>query len=287
LPKTLTLRTLLSPQTGSVRGDPGQLQQVVMNLVLNAKDALTGSGQVVVETQNVCVDEEFVANHTSVTPGRYVLLSVSDDGHGMDMDTQRRIFEPFFTTTPAERGTGLGLAVVQGVVAQHDGHVHVYSEPGVGTTFKVYLPLSEQRAVDVGPRRPAKGSLSKGTEAVLVVDDDAHVRKTIERVLTRAGYRVSTAAGTEEALAQHARTKPDLLLTDIAMPGHGGLELATRLTGAQPGLPVLLMTGYAPRQLQDVRWPHVTKPFTPSELMISMRRVLDGKPRAGAAPTSE
>jgi two-component system, cell cycle sensor histidine kinase and response regulator CckA len=275
LPQSITIDVLSSPQTGSISGDPGQIEQIVMNLVLNARDALPEGGRIVLETQNVRVDEEFVANHTSVSPGRYVLLTVSDNGHGMDMQTQRRIFEPFFTTKPAERGTGLGLSVVQGVVAQHDGHIHVYSEVGTGTTFKVYLPLAEQRALDIGAILPPPADIARGTEGVLVVDDEAHVRKTIEKVLSRAGYDVRTVASGQAATAECRQKVPDLLLTDIAMPDDNGLALAARLTEQFPGLRVLLMTGYAPARLQDVRWSHITKPFTPTELMIQIRGVLD------------
>ncbi len=275
LPERITVCRMLSPQAGSIRGDAGQLDQVLMNLVLNARDAQCE--KITVETQNVRVDEEFVANHSNVNPGRYVLLTVTDDGHGMDIATQARIFEPFFTTKSEERGTGLGLSVVQGIISQHGGHIHVYSEPDVGTTFKVYLPLSEQPAGGVGTGLMPRASSLRGTETVLVVDDQDHVRRTITKVLSKAGYEVLVAETAEEAIALCKRQTPDALLSDIVMPGQSGIELTSRLTSEHPSLAALLMTGYAPKKLAEVRWPHLTKPFTPTELLSALRAVLDEK----------
>jgi CheY-like chemotaxis protein len=257
-----------------VQGDAGQLDQVLMNLVLNARDA--NCGKIVVETQNVRVDEEFVANHSNVKPGRYVLLTVTDDGHGMDAETQSRVFEPFFTTKSEERGTGLGLSVVQGIVSQHGGHIHVYSEPDIGTSFKVYLPLSEQSAVAIGSGLLPKASSLRGTETVLVVDDQEHVRSTINKVLSKAGYEVLLAPNAEAALLLCEQRVPQAMLSDIVMTGFSGIDLAERLSAKWPSLCVLLMTGYAPNKLSDVRWPHLTKPFTPTELLTKLRAVLDG-----------
>jgi signal transduction histidine kinase len=273
LPSNITVEPMLSPKVGSVQGDAGQLEQVLMNLVLNARDA--ECEKIVVETQNVRVEEEFVANHSNVKPGRYVLLTVTDDGHGMDAETQRQVFEPFFTTKSEERGTGLGLSVVQGIVSQHGGHIHVYSEPDIGTTFKVYLPLSEQLAAGIGSGLMPKASSLRGTETVLVADDQEHVRSTIRKVLSKAGYRVLLAANAAQALALCEQHRPNAMLSDIVMPGLSGIELAEQLSSKLPSLEVLLMTGYAPNKLANVRWPHLTKPFSPTELLTALRGVLD------------
>lgn len=273
IPEGIELRCTLGSQTGSIQGDPGQLDQILMNLVLNARDALPRGGHINIETQNVRIDETFVANHSNVQPGRYVLLAVSDDGEGMSAETQRRIFEPFFTTKSEEHGSGLGLSVVQGIVGQHGGHVHVYSELGLGTTFKIYLPLCEQRAEHVGSLLETRPEKLRGDERILLVDDAEHVRSTVARILTRAGYHVSEAAGGRQALRHDAPV--DLLLTDIAMPDLDGLSLAAQLTERWPQLRVLLMTGYAPSHLGQVHWPHLTKPFTPTELLTRLRTLLD------------
>lgn len=273
IPESIQLACTLSPQAGSIQGDPGQLDQILMNLVLNARDALPRGGSIHIDTRNVRVEETFVANHSNVLPGCYVLLSVTDDGEGMDADTQRRIFEPFFTTKSEEHGSGLGLSVVQGIVSQHSGHIHVYSEPGLGTTFKVYLPLSEQRADDVGSLLSIRPEKLGGNERVLLVDDAQHVRITVARMLRRAGYEVVEAEGGRQALLESQPV--DLLLTDIAMPDVDGLSLAAELTTRWPNTRVLLMTGYAPSRLGQVKWPHITKPFTPSQLLMLVRALLD------------
>jgi two-component system, cell cycle sensor histidine kinase and response regulator CckA len=273
IPESIQLACTLSPQAGSIQGDPGQLDQILMNLVLNARDALPRGGSIHIDTRNVRVEETFVANHSNVLPGCYVLLSVTDDGEGMDADTQRRIFEPFFTTKSEEHGSGLGLSVVQGIVSQHSGHIHVYSEPGLGTTFKVYLPLSEQRADDVGSLLSIRPEKLGGNERVLLVDDAQHVRITVARMLRRAGYEVVEAEGGRQALLESQPV--DLLLADIAMPDVDGLSLAAELTTRWPNTRVLLMTGYAPSRLGQVRWPHITKPFTPSQLLTLVRALLD------------
>ena len=273
IPEGVQLACTLSPQAGSIRGDAGQLDQILMNLVLNARDALPRGGSIRIETQNVRVEETFVANHSNVLPGRYVLLSVSDDGEGMDAETQRRIFEPFFTTKSEEHGSGLGLSVVQGIVSQHSGHVHVYSEPGLGTTFKVYLPLSEQVAEDVGNLLLVRPEKLGGNERILLVDDAEHVRVTVARMLARAGYQVIEAAGGREALRHNEPV--ELVLTDIAMPDVDGLALAAELTARWPDMRVLLMTGYAPSRVGEVTWPHITKPFTPTQLLTRVRTLLD------------
>ena len=273
VPENIELRCNLSSQAGSVQGDAGQLDQILMNLVLNARDAMPRGGRIHIETQNVRVDETFVADHSNVQPGRYVLLTVTDDGQGMDAETQRRIFEPFFTTKSEEHGSGLGLSVVQGIVSQHSGHIHVYSELGLGTTFKIYLPLCEQRAQTVGSLLSERPERLRGEERILLVDDAAHVRSTVERVLVRAGYKVTVLSGGRLALRHDQPV--DILLTDMAMPDLDGLSLAAQLTARWPQMQVLIMTGYAPSRLGPVNWPHITKPFTPTELLTRLRALLD------------
>jgi signal transduction histidine kinase/CheY-like chemotaxis protein len=274
VPKNIITQKILTPHNVMVNADSGQLEQVIMNLVINARDAVEDDGRIVIETQLVVVDEEFIANHTNVSPGRYALLMVSDNGHGMDMETQGKIFEPFFTTKPADKGTGLGLAVVQGIVGQHHGHIHVYSELNVGTTFKVYLPICEQSAPEVGHKLPARSSDLHGTEIILVVDDQEHVKTTVSTVLMRAGYTVHVAGDAQAALALLEKTKVDLLLTDIVMPGINGISLATIASERYPQLQLLLMTGYAPSHFREVTWAHITKPFTPTELLLQIKTLL-------------
>ncbi len=265
----------LRSDTGVVRGDPTQLEQVVMNLVLNARDALPRGGHIVVETRALQVREGFIANHTDVSPGHYAMLAVTDDGEGLDAATQKRIFEPFFTTKPFDRGTGLGLSVVQGIVAQHGGHVQVHSAPGIGSTFKVLLPSVQERAVERDSRRPSGAGRLGGRERILVVDDDAHVRATVSSVLERAGYTVVAAENERDALRSFGETPPDLLVSDIVMRNESGLALAAKVTARRPEQRVLLMTGYAPTLLRDVPWPSIKKPFSSTELLARVRSVLE------------
>ncbi|HEX2583727.1 MAG TPA: ATP-binding protein [Steroidobacteraceae bacterium] len=274
VPANIALQEILSRQEVLINADASQIEQVIMNLVLNARDAMPRGGRIVLESQIVTIDEEFIADHANVSPGRYVLLSVTDNGHGMDMETQRRVFEPFFTTKSSEKGTGLGLSVVQGIISQHHGHVHVYSEVGMGTTFKIYLPLSEQRAPDVGDKLPPRATDLIGKESVLVVDDQDNVRATVTAVLSRAGYQVKTASSAELALQVLANNPIDLLITDIIMPGTDGLSLAEAASKTHPQLQILLMTGYAPNHFREVQWTHITKPFTPTELLVQVKALL-------------
>ena len=275
VPKSITIQKILTPHNVMISADSGQLEQVIMNLVINARDAVAEDGRIVIETQLVFTDEEFIANETNVSPGRYALLTVTDNGHGMDMETQRKIFEPFFSTKPADKGTGLGLAVVQGIISQHHGYIQVYSELNMGTTFKVYLPICEQRAPEVGSKLPARPDDLHGTETILVVDDQEHVKTTVSTVLTRAGYHVHTAGDVRTALAILEKANIDVLLTDLVMPGANGLSLADSATALYPKLQILLMTGYAPSHFREVTWAHITKPFTPTELLLQIKALLN------------
>ena len=282
----IELTTRIQPELGRVRADPGQVEQVIMNLAINARDAMPDGGRLTIETRDADLDVSYAIRHEDVQPGPYVMLAVSDTGAGMDAETQARIFEPFFTTKERGKGTGLGLSTVYGIVRQSGGHIWVYSEPGRGSTFKVYLPRAETRSethkVPVFTPDPEGGS-----EAVLVVEDEAPVRKLLCSVLKSKGYRVSEAASGAEALEVN-RSAPapiQLLVTDLVMPGMGGRELGEHMMDAQPGLKVLYVSGYTEDAV--VRQGNLTngtsflsKPFTPETLLRKVRALLDAaKPR--------
>ncbi len=220
------VRVELNAEAGTVRADPHQLEQVVMNLVVNARDAMPGGGKLLIETARVERDESYAQSHPEARAGRYVMLAVSDNGVGMDEETRQRIFEPFFTTKEVGKGTGLGLSMVQGIVAQSGGYINVYSEPGQGTTFKIYLPALAEAVADAG--RPAAVPALGGKETVLVVEDQAEVRNYAVAVLKAYGYRVITAENAGEALllCERERGRIHLVLTDVVMPNVSGRELA-------------------------------------------------------------
>ncbi|MEW6756057.1 MAG: ATP-binding protein, partial [Candidatus Latescibacterota bacterium] len=279
----IALQTVTAGDLGRTLADPGQVEQVLMNLVVNVRDAMPGGGRLTLETANAELDAAYAATHPEVYPGPYVMLAVTDTGVGMDAATRERIFEPFFTTKEEGKGTGLGLSVVYGIVRQSGGHIYVYSEPGEGTTFKVYLPRVEGEAVPPG-ERPAEGDDLRGTETVLVAEDDAGVRFLVEQVLRECGYTVLAAASGPEALARsEGQVGPvHLLLTDIVMPGMRGPDLAARLRQRHPGLRVLYMSGYAERAvdasvLAQEGCALISKPFTPSALARRVRALLDGE----------
>ena len=270
----------LGTVTGKVEADPGQLEQVIMNLAINARDAMPEGGELIIETTDVELDQEYAERHLEVQPGPYVLLAVSDTGVGMDAETQARIFEPFFTTKE-EKGTGLGLATVYGIVKQSGGHIWVYSEPGKGSTFKVYLPRVEREAKRVSCAAVGVG-VGGGDETILVVEDNQTVRKLVQRILEDWGYKVLVAQQGEEALQICARREGaiDLLLTDVVMPGMNGCELAEYLTAMRSEMKVIFMSGYADRAAERYgllrgERPYVQKPFTPQELIHEVRVTLD------------
>jgi CheY-like chemotaxis protein len=236
---------MLEPALGRVRADPGQLEQVIMNLAVNARDAMPNGGTLTIETANVELDDTYAERHAVVEAGSYVMLAVTDTGCGMDRATQARIFEPFFTTKPAGTGTGLGLSTVYGIVKQSGGYVWAYSEPGHGTTLKVYLPCIDDAVDHAHPTLQQNGNL-KGSERILLVEDEEVVRAVARRMLEKNGYTVLDARHGKDALLtfQQRDGTIDLLLTDMVMPEMGGRELAERLTTIAPGLKVVYMSGY-------------------------------------------
>src|SRR5579864_1827440 len=229
---------------GSVKADPGQIEQVIMNLALNARDAMPHGGKLTLETANVDLDDSYSVEHQPITPGKYVMLAVSDTGCGMTPEIQARIFEPFFTTKERDRGTGLGLSTVYGIVKQSGGHVWCYSEAGRGTTFKVYLPRVESADDPVPVAAPAPAG--RGSETILLVEDEAPVRLVASRILRQSGYTVIEAPDGSAAVALcTAHTGPlDLLVTDMVMPGMTAHELAAQVRLIRPGTRVLFMSGY-------------------------------------------
>jgi PAS domain S-box-containing protein len=264
---------------GQVEADPGQLEQIVMNLCVNARDAMPDGGLLRIETANVELDAGHAAPHEIITPGRYVMLAVSDAGCGMEKDTLSKVFEPFFTTKEQGKGTGLGLAMVYGAVKQAGGYVWPYSEPGHGTTFKIYLPR-----LDDQPLTPAVQDTplpQRGSETVLLVEDEAALRMVVREILEDHGYRVVEAANSAEALALAERERDviHLLVTDVVMPGMNGRALATALTAARPGLRVLYMSGYtddviAHRGVLAPGTMLIAKPFTALALLGRVREAL-------------
>ena len=279
--ESIELAFAAAADLGTVRVDPGQFEQVLLNLVVNARDAMPNGGELTIETANVTFDEGYAKGHAQVSPGPYVLLAVSDSGCGMDEETRERIFEPFFTTKEMGKGTGLGLATVYGIVKQHGGHVWVYSEVGQGTTFKIYLPRVDVEAQAL-PVRDEGTSVPRGAETILVVEDDAAVLGIVQRVLEAKGYQVLSAANPDEAEAmiEERGGQFALLLTDLVMPGRSGQELFQRLAAERPSLKVLYMSGYTDNTImhQGVLEPgaaFIQKPFGPDALARKVREVLD------------
>ena len=272
---------VLAPSLGVVRADPGQIEQVLMNLVVNARDAMPDGGKLTIETTNVELDQEYASHHVALKPGPYVQLAVTDTGCGMDVGTRARIFEPFFTTKEKGKGTGLGLSTVYGIVKQSGGNIWVYSEPGQGTTFRIYLPRVLSAAA-AGPTVPAAVARTEGTETILVVEDEEAVRHIAKRILCAAGYTVLTAATGAEALrTSESHPAPiHLILTDVVMPQMSGRALAEQLALARPGIKVLYMSGYTDDAIVhhgtlDRGTHFIGKPFNAGDLTRKMREVLD------------
>jgi CheY-like chemotaxis protein len=275
----IDLVTVIDPKLGAVRADQGQLEQIIMNLAVNARDAMPQGGKLTIETANSYLDEDYERRHLGVTPGFYVMLAVSDNGMGMDAETRSHIFEPFFTTKVMGKGTGLGLATVYGIVKQSGGHIWVYSEPGQGTTFKIYLPRVEEA---VGPVKPKADLLSalKGRETILVVEDDDTLREVISRGLRKFGYKVLEAGNGGEALLLCEKLKGpiQLMLTDVVLPQMSGRELAERLAPLRPAMKY--MSGYTENAIVNngvltAKECFLQKPFKVNKLVLKMREMLD------------
>ena len=268
---------------GHVRVDPHQIERVLINLATNSRDAMPRGGRMTIETQDVTLDETRYGNYTEIAPGPYVVLAVSDTGVGIPSEAMPHLFEPFYTTKGLEHGTGLGLATCYGIVRQAGGHIQVYSEPGRGTTFRIYLPRV-QSAAEPAPS-PAPQPRSPGRETALLVEDDVGVRRVTVRMLQHYGYRVLEASGGDEAIAL-AATHPgpiELLITDVVMPGMGGRELADRLLELRPGIAVLFVSGYTENAIVhhgvlDRGVAFLQKPFTPGALQARVRQILDAHP---------
>lgn len=276
--------TVLHPRVGNVRADPGKLEQVIVNLAVNARDAMPDGGRLTIETRNVELDESSLAEHPSVAPGRYVLLSVSDTGVGIDEETRAHIFEPFFTTKARGKGTGLGLATVYGIVNQTGGHIWPYSEPGRGTTMQVYLPRVDGPADPIEQPEAVAPEALRGRETILLVEDEEPVRSVTRQLLERNGYTVFEAADGPTALGlvggANGEVPFDLLLTDVVMPGMSGRELADHLKVSRPHLTVLFMSGYTDdavvrHGMLERGLAYLEKPFRPPALLRKVRDALD------------
>jgi two-component system cell cycle sensor histidine kinase/response regulator CckA len=266
-----------------VTADPGQIEQVILNLALNARDAMPRGGTLSIETANVELDAGYASNHPEATAGKHVLLAISDTGVGMDRAVQRHVFEPFYTTKEVGKGTGLGLATVYGIVKQSGGSIFVYSEPGRGTTFKIVLPSADV-AAEVALVQPHTVRALDGHETILLVEDQPEVRAVARVALTRHGYTVLEASQGDEALRierdHHERIH--LLLTDVVMPAMGGRELAQRLLQRRPDIRVLYTSGYTDDAIVhhgviESGVAFIQKPFTPTSLLHKVREVLDGR----------
>ncbi len=278
----IELTTALDPDLWRTMADPGQIEQSIVNLAVNARDAMPRGGQLTLETGNVTLDEQFASTYATVQPGPHVMLAVSDTGVGMDAALQSRLFEPFFTTKERGKGTGLGLSTTYGIVKQSGGSIWVYSEPGVGTTFKIYLPRCEEPLEGVEREAPPLPLTARpGSETILLVEDETEVRRLVERLLRMQGYTVLSAASPADAIhAARAAAKIDLLVTDVIMPGMNGREMAGVLAAERPRMRVLYMSGYTDAAIaqQGILAPgtaFLSKPFTPDALAQKVREVLD------------
>jgi CheY-like chemotaxis protein len=283
------LVTVLAPDVSPIRVDPALIEQILVNLAVNARDAMPAGGRLTIETANVELDDTHVETHGSMKPGRYVMLTVSDTGEGMDSATRARVFEPFFTTKEHGRGSGLGLATVYGMVKQSGGFIRVDSEPGHGSVFNVFLPPAAIRSASSRPEEQGRreSDPAQGWETVLLVEDEDAVRAFAREVLVRHGYAVLEARHGVDALRAAERHTDDihLLLTDVVMPLMSGRELSERLASPRPNMKILFMSGYTDHALIDRELPAgaplIQKPFTPAALAQRVRNILDEQDVSG------
>ncbi|HLK69191.1 MAG TPA: PAS domain S-box protein [Bryobacteraceae bacterium] len=280
LGEDIRIETRLSPSLGPIRADAGQFHQVLVNLIVNARDAMPGGGKILIETLNMDLDQGYALQHPELAPGPYVLMTVSDDGLGMSEDVRSHLFEPFFTTKKQSEGTGLGLATVYGIIKQTGGAIFVYSEPGAGATFKIYLPRVDEAIKAEDETKTAITTL-RGTETVLVVEDQQELRRLAAAILRRYGYEVLEAVNADEALvhAERLTRRIHLMVTDLVMPGMTGPELAVRLSSLRPDMKIIFMSGYAKnaiadRGILDSNVPYLPKPFSPEALASIVREAL-------------
>ena len=277
----INLVTMRDPRLWRIKADPDQLSQVIINLAVNARDAMPQGGKLTIETKNVHLDDAYVQRRIVVRPGPHVMLAVSDTGMGMNAETQKQIFEPFFTTKEIGKGTGLGLSMVYGVVRQSGGNIWVYSEPGLGTTFKIYLPRVEEQ-LEEEEESVAQPEVPRGTETVLLVEDEDMVRELLHSILEAEGYVVLPAAGGHEALriCQHHEGPIHLLVTDVVMPGMSGRQLGERLADKCSECKVLYMSGYTDdaivhHDVLDSGAAFIQKPFSREAVLRKVREVLN------------
>ncbi len=279
----IELKTFLDRELGMVKADPGQIEQVIANLAVNARDAMPGGGGLSIETANVFLDAAYTAQQQDCEPGPYAMLAVSDTGTGIDKDVLPQVFEPFFTTKETGKGTGLGLAIVYGIVKQSGGNIQVYSEKGQGTTFKIYLPRVEEEADSIRPESSPVTGMPGGSETILLVEDDEVVRDLVYRILSDGGYRVLVAPDGEAAMAlcREQGGSIDLLLSDMVLPKQSGHEIAGLMLDQYPGLKVLFMSGYTENLEMEYGalgqgTNFLAKPFSVMGLLAKVRQVLDG-----------
>jgi CheY-like chemotaxis protein len=282
----IRLVTQFLAQRGAARADPGQLHQVLLNLAVNARDAMPEGGELRIEVADVDLAEANALEHPGLAPGSWVMLAVSDTGCGMDAETRARLFEPFFTTKEQGKGTGLGLSTVYGIVKQSGGHISVDSAVGQGSTFRIYLPMVEREVIPPSRGREVQTDMISGCETILLVEDDASVRDLAREVLEMNGYTVIEAGDGAEALAIYGEksSEIDMMVTDLVMPRLGGRELAREVAREQPRLPVLYLSGYTDSAVLhqgglDGSY-FLQKPFTPAALAHKIREVLDAAERS-------
>jgi PAS domain S-box-containing protein len=281
IPKMIEIKLHLAGNLKTINADPGQIEQILMNLAVNAKDSMPEGGKLVIETENTLLDEKYCETHLGAKRGEYVLLTISDTGQGMNKETLEHIFEPFYTTKGVGEGTGLGLAMVYGLVKSHHGYITCYSEPGEGTAFKIYLPVIEQERESVEPKE-TEIPIIRGTGTILLVDDEDFIRDLGQRILTEFGYTALTAADGETALELYSkeRQRIDLVILDLIMPGIGGRKCLNKLLEIDPQANVLIASGYSQNGptreiLQAGAKGFVSKPYEIKQLLGAVRKVLD------------